>query len=306
MLSPLPKTPIFCFGYGYVAHHLCQYGGSIVGTKRAPSPDFSSSSVRIIPFNRTTQPSFEELSTYRHFLISIPPDVGPDTDADIVLQYYQDFFATHIAHIDWIGYLSATSVYGNHHGQWVDENTPCNPTSARGLHRQIAENAWINLSKKTGLPIHIFRLSGIYGPGRSVLDRIQNSHDKHLPQVIEKPGHCFSRIHVADIIQVITASIHQSTRPKKNPQFTLQIYNVADDLPATASDVMRYGYALLNRSPPPSTPFEQAELTPMGKSFYDDHKKVSNQRIKEELGIKLQYPTYKEGLRDCLLKMSNG
>lgn len=300
MPLPLPKTPIFCFGYGYVAHHLWQHGCSVVGTKQEQHPHFSApSSAHIIPFNKTTQPSFQELSAYRHFLISIPPDM----DGDIVLRFYEDFFKAHIAHIDWIGYLSATSVYGNHHGQWVDENTPCHPTSARGIHRQMAEKDWINLCDATGLPIHIFRLSGIYGPGRSVLDRIQHHGGAHLPQIIEKPGHCFSRIHVADIVQVITASIHQSTEGKKHPASTAQIYNVADDLPAMASDVMRYGYQLLNLAPPPSTPFEQAVLTPMGRSFYDDHKKVCNQRMKKELGIQLIYPTYKEGLQNCFKEM---
>lgn len=188
----------------------------------------------------------------------------------------------------WIGYLSATSVYGDHQGAYVDEDSPTAPTSPRGLSRLACEHAWLELGRTHKCPVHIFRLSGIYGPGRNALSSILTSQ----PQLIDSPNHAFSRIHVDDICQTLIASM-------QNPQPTA-IYNLADDLPAASAEVYEYGYHLLGRTAPARVQLQDADLSPMAQEFYRDSKRIDNQRIKEMLNITLLYPTYKEGLCQCL------
>ena len=190
--------------------------------------------------------------------------------------------------LEWIGYLSTTGVYGDTGGAWVDETATPAPTGARGRRRLAAENAWLAFGERHGLAVHVFRLAGIYGPGRNALATVRRGAAKR----IDKPGHVFSRIHVADIAQVLAASI-----AKPNPG---AIYNVCDDEPAPAADVVAHACALLGVAPPPLTPLDEADLSPMARSFYADNRRVSNARIKNELGVALRFPDYRAGLASLL------
>ena len=181
----------------------------------------------------------------------------------------------------WAGYLSTTGVYGDRGGGWVTEASALEPTGVRGRRRAAAEAAWA----QRGLPLHIFRIAGIYGPGRNALRAARAGRARR----IVKPGQVFSRIHVEDIAAVLAASI---ARP--NPG---RAYNLADDRPAPPAEVTEFACRLLGLPPPPAEPFEAARLSPMAASFYRDSKRVANARIKAELGVRLRYPTYREGLR---------
>ena len=213
-----------------------------------------------------------------HLLASIPP--GPD---DPALSCHAADIAA-MPELAWIGYLSTTSVYGVDDGSPVDEETPCLPASDRGRRRLAAERAWGSLP----LPAHIFRLSGIYGPGRSVVDAIRTGRAQRLV----KPGHAFNRIHVADIATTLRASM---ARPVPG-----RIYNLADELPAPSADLVTFACGLMGIEPPPEIPFEQADLSPMAQAFWAENKRVGNRRIKDELGIRLAYPTYREGISAIL------
>jgi nucleoside-diphosphate-sugar epimerase len=184
----------------------------------------------------------------------------------------------------WVGYLSTTAVYGDHAGGWVDETTPLTPSTDRGRWRVAAETAW----RGTGLPLHIFRLAGIYGPGRGPFEKVRDGTARR----IVKPGQVFSRIHVEDIAATLAASI---ARP--NPGAA---YNLCDDDPAPPEDVIGHAAALLGLPPPPEISFDAAEMSPMARSFYAESKRVRNDRIKSELGVRLRFPSYREGLRDLL------
>ncbi len=211
----------------------------------------------------------------------------PDADGDPVL----DAHAAEIAHaerLEWIGYLSTTGVYGNHRGLWVDETTPPTPAGERGERRAEAEELWLNYWWGHGIPVQIFRLAGIYGPGRNMLATVKAGTAKR----IDKPGQVFSRIHVDDIVTVLRASI---ARPNGG-----QIYNVCDDAATPPRDVVEHACELLGIAPPPLIDFDDAELSPMAQSFYADNKRVRNDRIKEELGVTLAYPDYKAGLAALL------
>jgi nucleoside-diphosphate-sugar epimerase len=218
-----------------------------------------------------------------HLLHSIPP--GPD--ADPVLTHYRDQIAA-LPSLEWIGYLSTVGVYGDQQGRWVDETTPPRPNSARTEARVEAEQAWLAFGKSIGVPVHVFRLAGIYGPGRSVFDKLREGTARR----VKKDGQVFSRIHVEDIATVLEASID---RPHPGA-----IYNVCDDEAAPPEDVIAHAADLLGVPVPPEESYETAEMTPMARSFYAESKRVSNARIKRELGVKLAYPTYREGLAALL------
>ena len=192
------------------------------------------------------------------------------------------------SNLDWMGYLSTTGVYGDHKGGWVDEKTPLAPSTKRGKLRVEAEAAWQHLAAETGLPLHIFRLAGIYGPGRGPFTKVRNGTARR----IIKEGQVFSRIHVDDIAQVLEASIQQP-RPGA-------IYNLCDDDPAPPQDVIGYAAELLGLPVPEAVDFETADMSPMARSFYAESKQVRNDRIKADLGVKLLYPDYKSGLKALL------
>ena len=272
---------LLCFGLGYsaevLAARLAGRGWTIRGTRRTADASARLEGLGYEMFvydgSRPVPPSALEGVT--HVLSSVPPTA----DGDSVLRDHADALRA-CDSLVWVGWLGSTAVYGDADGAWVDESSPTRPVSERGERRLAAEQAWL----ASGLPVHLFRLAGIYGPGRNVLERLRAG----VPHRIVKPGHVFSRIHVHDIANVVEASI---ARPRPGV-----IYNVADDEPAGADVVLAYGAKLLNLPVPPAVPFEEADLSPMARDFYRDDKRVANARIREELGIELAYPTYREGL----------
>ncbi len=213
-------------------------------------------------------------------LISVPPSEGGH---DRVLSVYGDDLAK-AQHLRWIGYLSTIGVYGDHGGAWIDESTPPRPVGGRSRRRLAAEQEWLAFGAVHHIPVHVFRLAGIYGPGRNQLVQLAQGKARR----IVKPGQVFNRIHVADIAQVIEASI-------KNPRATA-IYNVADDEPAPPQDVLVFAASLCGADPPPEIPFETADLSPMSRSFFSETKRVRSNLVRDELGVRLQYPTYRQGL----------
>lgn len=219
-----------------------------------------------------------------HLLTSIAPAIS----GDIVLRrHLDDLIAT--TSISWAGYLGTTGVYGDRDGDWVDESDPPKPSLDRTKRRVAAEGHWL----ASGLPTHIFRLAGIYGPGRNALETVKSGKARR----IIKPNQMFGRIHVEDIAATLIASMN---RP--NPG---AIYNVADDEPAPPQDVVTFAADLLGVEAPPEVPFEQADISEAARSFYADNRRVSNERIRAELGVELRYPNYRDGLRAIIEKMAS-
>lgn len=281
---------LFCFGLGYSARFLAQNlaakGWAIAGTSRdgAVTPIALQRFERAHPLTDAPQ----RLADATHLLISIPPDAA---GCPVFDTHGADIAA--LRQLRWIGYLSSTNVYGDQAGGWVDETTPLAPSGARGRRRVAAEAAWLALGQRSGTPVHIFRLAGIYGPGRSALDALRAGTARR----IVKPGQVFSRIHVADLATVLEAAM---AKPRGSTDGMGAIYNVCDDAPSPPEEVIAYAAALRGVTPPPLEDFATAALSPMARSFYDDSKRVSNRRIKDELGVTLRYPSYREGLAALL------
>lgn len=272
---------LLSLGHGYSAHVLAQrliaQGWAVIGTTRDPqkAQALRASGVEPLLWPGDLAPA---LARATHLLASAAPDDGGDP-----------FLARAAAAIGaaqprWVGYLSTTAVYGDHQGGWVDETTPVNPQSARAVQRVLAERQWQTL----GLPVHVFRLAGIYGPGRGPFEKVRYGSARR----IIKPGQVFSRIHVDDIATVLQASIAQ---PHPGA-----VYNLCDDDPAPPEDVLSCAAALLGLPEPPAVAYDAAEMTPMARSFYAESKRVRNDRIKAELGVMLAYPSYREGLAALL------
>ncbi|MDY0881787.1 SDR family oxidoreductase [Dongia soli] len=283
MSNPSQTGHLFCFGLGYTATNLARQliaaGWRVSGTCRdeARQGELRELGIEAHLFDRDRALADIDglLTGVTHLLSSVPPD----DRGDPVLDLHGDDLRGQ-QHLQWIGYLSTTGVYGDRKGGWVDESSELTPSGMRGAKRLAAERQWLQLSP----PAHLFRLAGIYGPGSSAIETVQAGRAKR----IHKPGQVFSRIHVDDIVQVLMASM---THPSPG-----SAYNVCDDDPASPADVIAYACELLGRQPPPVIPFAEAELSPMARSFYDDNKRVSNDRIKRELGITLLYPSYRQGL----------
>ncbi|WP_323798125.1 NAD-dependent epimerase/dehydratase family protein [Nisaea sp.] len=214
---------------------------------------------------------------------SIPP--GEEGDPAL-LQHLADLRA--LPSLEWVGYLSTPAVYGDRGGAVVHETDLPNPGSERGRRRLAAERAWVSTFENTDVSVQVFRLSGIYGPGRSAIDQLRSGKAR----IIDKPGQVFNRIHVDDIGTILMASMQ---RPNHG-----RIYNVADDEACPSGDVIRYAAELLDMEAPEPIPFDSAELSPMARSFYSECKRLDTARIKSELGVKLAYSTYREGLRSIL------
>lgn len=211
---------------------------------------------------------------------------GPEDGRDPTLATYGT--ALKAARPAWLGYLSTTGVYGDHQGGWVDEDTALTPSTRRGRERVAAEAEWQALASAHGLPLHIFRLAGIYGPGRGPFAKVRAGTARR----IVKPGQVFSRIHAEDIARALLASIHA---PRAGA-----IYNLCDDDPAPPEDVIAHAAELLALPLPPAEDYATAEMTPMARSFYAESKRVSNRRMKQELGVVLRYPDYRRGLAAML------
>ena len=212
-----------------------------------------------------------------HILVSIPPE----EQEDLVVKNFSKFIEDSKA--KWITYLSATSVYGDHKGEWVNENSLTKPTSFNGISRLKAENAWLLLQMNKNLSVQIFRLSGIYSNEKNILVRLKLGTAK----LINKKNHYFSRIHVQDIANILFKSLSKFKSG--------EIYNLADDKPSSSKDVMLYGAKLLNIKDLKKIKFNEIESEIL-KNFYKDSKKVSNQKIKNYFSYNFKFPTYVEGL----------
>jgi nucleoside-diphosphate-sugar epimerase len=279
---------LLSFGHGYsaraLARRLLPLGWKVIGTTRSAEKAAALAAEGVEPLIWPGADLRPALARATHLLSSI----APDGSGDPLLRVLRDPIAAAAGHVRWAGYLSTTGVYGDHAGGWVDEATALTPATDRGRARVAAEAEWRALAGESGLPLHIFRLAGIYGPGRGPFAKVREGSARR----IIKPGQVFSRIHVEDIAQVLEASIG---RPRPGA-----VYNVCDDDPAPPEEVIGHAAELLGLPPPPAVPYDRAEMTPMARSFYAESKRVRNDRIKDELGARLIYPTYREGLAALL------
>jgi nucleoside-diphosphate-sugar epimerase len=281
---------LLSIGHGYTAaalsRRLLPQGWRVIGTSRRPE---GLAALRAAGVEAEPWPLREPGATLRaatHLLSSVAPDGG----ADPVLGALGAALAAVAPGLQWIGYLSTTGVYGDHGGDWVDEDTQTRPTTDRARARLAAEARWLALGRAYGVPVHVFRLGGIYGPGRGPFERLRQG----TMRTIVREGQVFSRIHVDDIALVLEASI---ARPDPG-----RIYNVVDDEPTPPQDVQAEAARLLGMPPPPTVDFadEAPRMSAMAREFYSESRRVRNRRIREELGVTLACPTYREGLRAVL------
>ena len=278
---PDAKT-LLVAGFGYSARalalRLLDRGWRVIGTTRSEDGlaaiEATGAEAVLWP------PNAALVGEATHLLIS----AGPNAEGDPTLAALGDAVRTHAGRLEWAGYLSTIGVYGDRKGEWVDESSPPTPDSERGRWRMAAETAWA----ETGAPLHIFRIAGIYGPGRGPFAKIRSGKARR----IIKPGQVFCRIHRDDIASALLASID---KPKPG-----SVYNLCDDLPAPPQQVIKYAADLMGVAPPPEEKFETAEMSPMARSFYSASRRVSNRKLREELGVALAYPTYREGLAATL------
>lgn len=273
-------STLLSLGHGYsaqaLARRLIPQGWQVIGTTRSAAKAQALRAEGVTPLLWPGDLG-AALAQATHILASAAPDVAGDPFLQAVPEIARSTAG-------WVGYLSTTGVYGDHQGAWVDETTALTPASDRGRQRVLAEGQWL----ATGLPVHVFRLAGIYGPGRGPFEKVRDGTARR----IIKPGQIFSRIHVDDIAQVLEASIHHP-----NPGAA---YNVCDDNPAPPEDVLAHAAHLLGLPDPPAIPFDEAEMSPMARSFYGESKRTRNDRIKDELGVTLLYPDYPAGLAALL------
>jgi dTDP-D-glucose 4,6-dehydratase len=280
-----PPNHLLCLGYGYCAQALAvtldPATWRISATVRDKKPKAATRPIDFVAFADAPH-IFAEAT---HILVSVPPD----THGDPVLRDHGEHLAGR-TQLQWLGYLSTTGVYGDTGGRSVDETAALVPTADRSRRRIKAEFDWQDLAATHTLPLHIFRLAGIYGPGRNTIEQVRAGTARR----IHKPGHAFSRIHVDDIVQALTQSM---AAPQPGA-----IYNLCDDAPAEQIDVVTYACGLLGIEPPPVVAFEDAEpaMSAMQRSFWDDNRRIDNTKAKTELGLVLKYPTYREGLAALL------
>jgi nucleoside-diphosphate-sugar epimerase len=273
------RNHLFCFGLGYVSNSLIKslYGWKVSGTHSTLSKISSQKYL----FNEECDLPFDKLDGVTHILISIPPtEIG-----DLVYLRLHKYLST-LKSLKWIGYFSSTSVYGDHQGAWVNEESAVVPIDIAGKNRLIAEEQWLS----TDLPIVILRLSAIYGLGRSTVDMIR----KGCARRIYKKDHCFSRIHVEDIVLIIKSMMNRSE--------ILGVYNLADDFPCPQYELVDFACDLMNVQPPPMINFQDAELSDQMKKYYCSSKKIDNSKVKKAYNIKLKFSNYKDGISDLLKK----
>ncbi|MBO6676639.1 MAG: SDR family oxidoreductase [Rhizobiales bacterium] len=272
---------IIGYGYSSKAIHAALDGDleSLTVTRRTPekAERLRANGLDAVLFdgNQRSPDLDQALASATHLIMSAAPGEAGDpllTTRDLAIA----------ANLQWAGYLSTVGVYGNHDGAWVDEDTPTNPQSKRSKQRVAAEESWLALGASAGIKVGVFRLAGIYGPGRSALDKVRDGTARR----IVKPDQVFNRIHVDDIGRVVAAAAKQDAGG---------VFNVTDDEPGPPQDVIAHAAELLGVEPPPEVVFDEADLSPMGRSFYGENKRVSNAKIKQAFGPML-YPTYREGL----------
>ena len=284
----MEKT-LLSIGHGFsaraLAARLVPQGWRIIGTTRSPDKADAIADTGVEPVVWPGADLGALIAQFPNVLVS----AGPDSAGDPVLNAVEDAVIRAAPDLRWVGYLSTTGVYGDHDGDWVDEDTPLTPSTKRGRARVTAEARWQAIPD---LPLHIFRLAGIYGPGRGPFAKVRAGTARR----IIKQGQVFSRIHVEDIAQALELSLQ---RPDPGA-----VYNLCDDDPAPPQDVIAHAAALLGLPVPPAIPFDQADMTPMARSFYAESKKVRNDRIKQALGWAPQFPTYRAGLAALLAQDS--
>lgn len=275
------ENKLLCFGYGYVASRL---GDALQSKDFAVSGTSRNVDKKGVAIQFPLPEPEKTLSEITHILVSIPP-VGLN---DVVLANHRNQIVE-AQNLKWIGLLGSTSVYGDYNGGWVDEESELKPVDARHQARVEQERGWLELYEKYNLSVHIFRLAGIYGPSRNQLEEVRRKTARR----VHKEGQFFSRIHVDDIVQVLSASI-----AKRHPG---SVYNVCDDEPAPSYEVVDYACRLLGMEPPAMVEWDRAGLSEMGLSFYSSNRRVRNDKIKRELGVLLKYPTYREGLDSLMI-----
>ena len=289
---------LLALGLGYSAQALAKKwrarGARVVGTMRdvaRADPALHRDGTELVPLDETSPLDRIEplLADATHVVVSIPPhDAAAGSIKDLILQRLADRIAES-RKIVWLAYLSTTGVYGDRAGAWVDEISELRPGNSRSAKRAAVEREWLALWRDHGVPVHVFRLAGIYGPGRSAIDQLRAGTAKR----IDKPGQIFSRIHVDDIAGILEASI---ARPRPGG-----IYNVADDRPAPAHEVVAHAAKLLGKQAPPLEPYDPQRLPPMAREFFSETRRVSNARLKKELGYTLKYSDYEAGL-DAIMR----
>lgn len=275
---------LLSIGHGYSARVFGRFllgsGWKVAGTTRSPEKAREMEESGVEPAIWPGSDISGKIGDATHLLASVPPG----EDGDPFLDAYREALREAAGNLEWVGYLSTTAVYGDRAGGFVDESSETRPATRRGMLRLEAERQWLELLGDLGLPVHVFRLAGIYGPGRGPLQKVLSGAARR----IVKRGQVFNRIHVEDICGVLAASVR---RP--NPG---AVYNVCDDEACPPEEVMEFAARLLGVEPPPLVDFEKAEMSPLARSFYAESKRVRNSRIKDELGVRLRHPTYREGL----------
>lgn len=283
---------LFIFGLGYSALHVVRQGeraaGTVTTTEKAEA--LRREGVDSCVFDgQAADPTIKSrLAAADCLLVSIPPDAAGDP----VLRCFHDAIAR-APRLERIVYLSTIGVYGDHAGRWVDEATEPRPVNERSRERLAAEQAWQSFAARSGRIVHILRLAGIYGPGQNALVALRSGTARR----IVKPGQVFNRIHVEDIARAVAAARAHAGESA--------VWNVTDDEPAPAQEVVAYAAGLLGIAPPPEIAFDDAKLSPMAASFYGESKRVANAALKQRLGVTLAFPTYREGLRS-LFAMGEG
>jgi nucleoside-diphosphate-sugar epimerase len=283
----MEKINIFCFGFGQVAKSFIKkinaenidINLSVTSRKNSDKKVFDGIKYESFQFSESSMDKnlIKNFDSADYILVSIAPVNGED----IVIKNFQKILKEN--KYKWVTYLSATSVYGNHDGEWVDEKSKTNPTSASGMYRLKAEESWMDLAEDQNLPLQIFRLSGIYSNENNILKRLKAGEGK----IIKKPNQFFSRINVEDIAEILFKSLEQFKAK--------EIYNISDDKPASSEEIVLYGSKLLDIGPPAIAEVDLIE-NEMTRNFYKDSKKVNNKKMKEFFKYKLKYPTYVEGL----------
>jgi len=294
-------STLLCFGLGYSAEHfVAAYGdgferiiGTVRGAERAAVLNAHlSGRLKALLFDGSfaTPEVKDAIRDAAFVLVSIPPH----ETGDPVLAVFADALA-HARRLRSIVYLSTVGVYGDHNGEWVDEETPAKPGSLRGRARLLAERAWQDFGSRRSTAVTILRLAGIYGPGQNALVRIEHGNARR----VVKPGQVFNHIHVDDIAQAIDAAFARSASG---------IFNVADDEPSPAGEPLSFAAQLMGTLPPPEISYEEAaaSMSPMAKSFWQECRRAKNDKLKRQLGVNLRYPTYREGLRALFDARSRG
>ncbi len=277
---------LFIFGFGFtsqaVAEKLKPRFSNIFGTTRSEEKVAAMRSHGVTPVLFDGETLSDELVVALQSATQLLISIGPNEFGDPVLSAASEVLKN-CQQIKWIGYLSTVGVYGNHDGAWVDETTQCKPVSKRSIQRVAAEKAWIEHAEKFDIPTAVFRLSGLYGPGRNTFMNIEKDKARRLV----KSGQVFNRIHREDIAEAIELAIAKSASG---------IFNITDDMPAPPQDVVTYAHELMGKEPPEEIDFDTADLTPMARSFYGENKRVSNKKSKEVLGLEYTWPNYRESL----------